>query len=314
MAFVGLLSLLVVAALTIKRNRLLGFGILWFFITLSVTSSIITNTIFVAEHRVYLPMIGLTFVLAGMCRYFKRPRIFWSLAIPITLIFSVLTFMRNQVWQDDLTLWADALEKSPNISRPYVNYARALHGLGRLEESIALYEKVVSMPAVPYKSDLMHKLYALGNLGTIYTEKGMYQQALSCYQTAAQMTAPLHASDLYFNMGNVFAKLEQYPEALDAYQKAVENNPSNYRAYTNLGWVLMALGRHDEAEAAFKKALTYNQRSAEIHLNLAILYSKDPRKRAKSITHYQKYMALTKHKDKKTADWLDQLKSSHKKG
>jgi tetratricopeptide (TPR) repeat protein len=291
-AFLGLLSLLAVAALTIKRYRLLGFGILWFFLTLSVTSSIITNTIFVAEHRVYLAMTGLTFVMAGICRYLKRPRIFWSLAIPIMLVLSVLTFMRNHVWKDDLTLWADALEKSPNMSRPYVNYARALQGLGRLEESIALYEKVVSMPAVPYKSDLMHKLYALGNLGTIYTEKGMYQQALSCYQAAAQMTAPLHASDMYFNMGNVFAKLKQYPEALDAYQKAVENNPGNYRAYTNLGWVLMTLDRHDEAEAAFRKALKYNQRSAETYLNLAILYSKEPHKRATAITHYKKYMAL----------------------
>jgi tetratricopeptide (TPR) repeat protein len=291
-AFLGLLSLLALAALTIKRHRLLGFGILWFFITLSVTSSIITNTIFVAEHRVYLPMIGLTFVMAGMCRYLKRPRIFLSLAIPIILILSVLTFMRNQVWKDDLTLWAHALEKSPNMSRPYVNYARALHGLGRLEETIALYEKVLTMPAVPYKSDLMHKLYALGNLGAVYFEKGMHQEALNCYQAAARMTAPLHASVLYFNMGNVFAKLKQYPEAIDAYQKAVDNNPSNYRAYTNLGWVLMVLDRHDGAEAALKKALKYNHRSAETHLNLATLYSKDPARKGEAIDNYKQYLAL----------------------
>ncbi len=291
-AFLGLLSLLALAALTIKRHRLLGFGILWFFVTLSITSSVIPNTIFVAEHRVYLSMIGLSLSVAGICRYLKRPLIFWSLAIPIILILSVLTFMRNQVWKDDLTLWAHALEKSPNMSRPYVNYARALHGLGRLEETIALYEKVLTMPAVPYKSDLMHKLYALGNLGTVYAEKGMHQQALSCYQAAAQMTAPLHASDLYFNMGNLFAKLKQYPEALDAYQKAVENNPSNYRAYTNLGWLLMMLERHDDAEAALKKALKYNRRSAETHLNLATLYSKDPARKGEAIDNYKQYLAL----------------------
>lgn len=86
--------------------------------------------------------------------------------------------MLNQVWKDNLTLWEHALEKSPSMSRPCVNYARALHGLGRLEETIALYEKVLTMPAVPYKSELMHKLYALGNLGTVYAEKGMHQEAL----------------------------------------------------------------------------------------------------------------------------------------
>jgi tetratricopeptide (TPR) repeat protein len=106
------------------------------------------------------------------------------------------------------------------------------------------------------------------------------------------MTAPLHASDIYFNMGNLFAKLKQYPEALDAYQKAVENNPSNYRAYTNLGWQLMMLERHDEAEAALKKALKYNHRSAETYLNLATLYSKDPARKGEAIDNYKQYLAL----------------------
>jgi len=291
-AFLGLLSLLAVAVLTIKRYRLLSFGILWFFITLSITSSVIPNTIFAAEHRVYLPMIGLSLSVAGLYRHLKGPRFFWSLAIPIMLILSVLTFMRNQVWKDDLTLWADALEKSPNMSRPYVNYARALHGLGRLEETIALYKKVLTMPSVPYKSDLMHKLYALGNLGTVYTEKGMHQEALKCYKAAIPMTAPLHASDLYFNMGNLFAKLKQHSEALDAYQKAVEINPSNYRAYTNLGWELMMLERRDEAEAALKKALKYNHRSAETYLNLATLFSKNPNKKTQAIANYNRFLEL----------------------
>jgi tetratricopeptide (TPR) repeat protein len=291
-AFLGLLSLLAIAVLTIKRHRLLSFGILWFFVTVSITSSVIPNTIFVAEHRVYLPMIGLSLSVAGICRNLKRPRIFWSLAIPIVLILSVLTFMRNQVWKDDLTLWADAMKKSPNMSRPYVNYAQALHGLGRLGEAMALYEKVLTMPAVPYKSDLIHKLYALGNLGTVYAEKGMYQEALTCYQAAAQMTAPLHASELYFNMGNSLVKLKQHSEALDAYQKAVEINPNNYRAYTNLGWELMMLERNDEAEAALKKALKYNHRSAETYLNLATLYSKNPTKGAEAIANYNRFLEL----------------------
>jgi tetratricopeptide (TPR) repeat protein len=289
----GLLSLLGIAAFALRKYRLLSFGILWFFITMSVTSSVVTNTIFVAEHRVYLPMIGLTFVIASMYQYLRKPRILWSIAVPILLVLSVLTFMRNRVWKDDLTLWLDALEKSPAMSRPYVNYAQALQGLGRLDEAIALYGKVLTMPAVPYKSDLMHKLYALGNLGTVYAEKGMHQEALNCYRTAAQATAPLHASTLYFNMGNLYVELKQYTEAIDSYQKAVETTSSNYRAYTNLGWVLMELKRYDEAETAFKEALKHNRRSAETYLNLATLYSKDSKKRAEAISSYNRFLELT---------------------
>jgi tetratricopeptide (TPR) repeat protein len=291
-AFLGLLSLLAIAALTIKRYRLLGFGILWFFVTLSITSSVIPNTIFVAEHRVYLSMIGLSFGVAGIGRYLKRPRLFWALAVSIVLTLSGLTFMRNNVWKDELTLWGDALKKSPNMGRPYNNYAHALHGAGHLDEAITVYKKVLTMPNVPYKSDISNKLLALANLGTVYAAKGMYREALQSYQAAVRLTVPQHAAPTYYNMGNLFAELQEYTKAAEAYKKAAEVSPGNYRAYTNLGWVLMTLERDNEAEAALKQALQYNSRAAEAYLNLGTLYSKDPARKGKAIDNYRQYLAL----------------------
>jgi tetratricopeptide (TPR) repeat protein len=291
-ASLGLLSLMAIAGLTLRRYRLLALGILWFFVTISVTSSIIPSMIFVAEHRVYLPMIGLAFVTAGMFKYLRRPRLFLAMAIPLMLILSVLTFMRNNVWKSDLTLWGDALRKSPNMGRPYDNYALALHRVGRLDEAISYYEKVLTMPIVPYKSDLSHKLFALANLGTVYADKGMHKEALQAYQSSVRLTAPKHAGRTYFNMGNLFAELKQHDKAIESYKKALEISPGNYRAYTNLGWLLMSLGRNDEAEATFKRALNYNRYSAEAYLNLGTLYSKNPSRRAEAIAHYNRYLAL----------------------
>jgi len=291
-AFLGLLSLLAIAVLTIKKYRLFGFGIIWFFMSIAVTSSVIPNTIFVAEHRVYLPMIGLTLVVAGMYRYLERPRLVYSLSVPILLILSVLTFMRNDIWKDEFSLWGDSLAKSPNMSRPHNNYARALHHAGRLDEAIIMYGKVVTAPNVPYKSDISHKLLALANLGTVYADKGMHTEALQAYQAAVKLTVPQHAASTYFNMGNLLAEMEQYKKAAEAYQKAAEVSPGNYRALTNLGWVLMNLHKHQEAEAALKQALKYNSRAAEAHCNLATLYSKNPSKKKEAIRHYTRYLAL----------------------
>ena len=74
----GLLSLagiLVLGILVFRRYRLIAFGIFWFFLTLSVESSIIPisqNVIF--EHRTYLPGLGFFLVLTGIVFYFLRDR------------------------------------------------------------------------------------------------------------------------------------------------------------------------------------------------------------------------------------------------
>ena len=291
-ASLALLSLLAIALLTIRRHRLLGFGIIWFFVSISVTSSVIPNTIFVAEHRVYLPMVGLALVVAGTHRFLRRPRLVFSAAVPIVLILSVLTFMRNDVWKDELSLWGDALAKSPHMSRPYNNYAGVLHREGRFDEAIRMYEKVLTAPNVPYKSDISHKLLALANLGTVYADKGMPTEALQAYQAAVKLTVPQHAAQTYFNMGNLLAEMKQYKKAAEAYETAVEVSPGNYRALTNLGWILMSLNRHQEAEVALKQALKYNSRAAEAHYNLGTLYSQNPSKKTEAIHHYQQYLAL----------------------
>ena len=70
----GMLSLAGILFLGIflfRRYRLISFGIFWFFLTLSVESSIIPisqNVIF--EHRTYLPSFGFFLVLTGAVFYF----------------------------------------------------------------------------------------------------------------------------------------------------------------------------------------------------------------------------------------------------
>jgi tetratricopeptide (TPR) repeat protein len=324
-ACLGLLSLAVTAVATLKNHRLVAFGIIWFFVTISVTSSVIPNNIFVAEHRVYLPMIGLSFLTAGIYSYWKKPRLFWSIAIPIVLLLSTLTFMRNLVWQDDVTLWRDALAKAPDLSRPYNNYAVALTRAGRFDEAIAVYKKVLVMQNEPFKRSDMEKLLALNNLPKVYADKGMYQEALRRYQalighfeektiidplsqetvyigTGGKKTVidPFSLASVYLAMANVFAEAKQYEKALDAYQQGLELIPYNNKrlrshALTNLGWLLSLLERDDKAEAALKKAIQCNQRAARAYLQLGTLYSRYPLRKAETVACYKRYLALEPH-------------------
>ncbi|MBI5188686.1 MAG: hypothetical protein HZA07_06415 [Nitrospirae bacterium] len=62
--FVLLTSIIIVAIKLFRRARLVSFGIIWFFVTLSVTSSFIVIYDVIFEHRLYLPFIGFAIILA----------------------------------------------------------------------------------------------------------------------------------------------------------------------------------------------------------------------------------------------------------
>jgi tetratricopeptide (TPR) repeat protein len=219
-AFLGLLSLALLALATVRKYPLIAFGVLWFFVTISVTSSIIPNVIFVAEHRVYLPMIGLSFLTASVYKYSKNPRLFCSVAIPIALVLSALTFVRNFAWKDDLTLWGEALKKAPELDRPYNLYAMALHKVGRLDEATAMYKKVISTPPDPFKRTEVDKLLAWHNLPSVYTDRYMYEDAHRSYRELIDMYGDhtkigyFSLATVYFNLGGLYAKEKKFEKAL----------------------------------------------------------------------------------------------------
>jgi hypothetical protein len=65
--FFVLLTFIVITAIKLYRKAsLVSFGIIWFFVTLSVTSSFIVIFDVIFEHRLYLPSIGFAIVMAFM--------------------------------------------------------------------------------------------------------------------------------------------------------------------------------------------------------------------------------------------------------
>lgn len=62
--FLLLLSIIILAVWLRRRERLLSFGILWFFLTLLVTSSFIVIYDVIFEHRLYLPSVGFAIIMA----------------------------------------------------------------------------------------------------------------------------------------------------------------------------------------------------------------------------------------------------------
>jgi hypothetical protein len=62
--FILIIAIIAVAVKLFRKARLISFGIIWFFVTLSVTSSFVVLYDVIFEHRLYLPSIGFSIVIA----------------------------------------------------------------------------------------------------------------------------------------------------------------------------------------------------------------------------------------------------------
>ena len=147
-SFILLVSILTAAIRIFSKYRLISFGIFWFLLTLLPESSIITIKDVIFEHRLYLPMVGFSFFLVGIIYYIledKPLKFMITLLIIVSSCYAILTYKRNFVWKDELSLWNDTLHKSPKKTRPYNIRGIAYVRQGNLLQAISDYNKAIGI-------------------------------------------------------------------------------------------------------------------------------------------------------------------------
>ena len=159
---------------TIPELRLSSFGIFWFFITLSVESSIIPLQMIICEYRVCLPSIGFlmgvmtfTVIIAERLkdRFLRLDKLLMMFLVFIVLLLSVLTYARNGVWTEEVRLWEDVTQKSPGSPRGHYNLGLAYGKQGRLEDALKEFQMTLNLNPNHSK--------ARNNLGIIYDQQGL---------------------------------------------------------------------------------------------------------------------------------------------
>jgi hypothetical protein len=156
---------------TIHYSRLIAFGILWFFITLSVESSLMPLPDIIFEHRSYLPSVGFFISVAVLIveaiqklHISSVRKLAGCSVIGLLLIFSVATYMRNGVWQNWETMWSDVAIKSPQKPRAFNNLGSYYCRHEKVNEAVLAYETALKLD--PLYRD------ALFNLSLVYITLG----------------------------------------------------------------------------------------------------------------------------------------------
>jgi len=260
LAFAFLAGLAFLAVWKRKSYPVFTVALFWFFITLSVESSIIPIRDALFEHRLYLPLFGFAFLAAWLPFRFLPKRRVPAVLICASIVISLgtATYLRNRVWKDDLTLWTDVMAKSPQNPRGCMNLGNALASEGRYDEAIRRHNFVLK-----FNPDNVKANY---NMGVALEKRGDTDGAVR-YYTKTLRIDPSQA-DAHYGLGNIFLKRGDFEGAVSHYTEALRIKPGNVKARSNLGVALFRLGDVDGAFKHLNEAIRTDWESTEARNNL----------------------------------------------
>lgn len=256
-----------------QLSRLVAFGILWFFLALSVESSFIPIVDVIFEHRLYLPSVGAFIALsAALSAAVMKAKNRWpgaeKAAIPLVLILVLMlssaTFARNRIWKDEVKLWEDAVRKSPGNARTHNNLGFLYNAKGMNAKAIEQF-----LSALYLRPDYLD---ARINLGIAYNARGLYDQAIEHFLIALSMDP--EDADAHNNLGIAYVSKGLFDEAITHYQIALSLWPGYAEAHNNLGVAYGSQGMSAQAIRYFEQAIRLKADYFEANYNLALLFDK----------------------------------------
>jgi protein O-mannosyl-transferase len=247
LAFIFLTSIACLGLWSIKKHPVVTFSIFWFFITLSVESSIIPISDAIFEHRLYLPMLGfgiiVSYLLFNLLSKQRVLAVIFLLVVAISL--GAATYYRNGVWKNSATIWADVVSKSPKNPRGHNSYGIVMYSQGRMEKAIENY--LAALRLIP-DYEIAHN-----NIGLALYKQGRTEEAIKHYLQAIRKKPDYKGA--HFNFGLALNKQGRFEEAIDHYLAALRLGPYDEKIHFKLGIALYNQGRFQKAIEHFLAAL-----------------------------------------------------------
>jgi protein O-mannosyl-transferase len=194
--------LLIAALFFLPRRSGFSFGILWFFIAISVTSNIaVPINAMIYENWLYLPLIGIIFSLFWTADWLyhylhnfqqKLKYFFAGVIVIVVCSFCIRSVQRNIEWRSPIAFYLKTLQ--------YSNEAQ-------YQKAAASYqEAIVVQPDNPV---------TYHDLGIMYLAEGLNDKAITEFKTAIKLDPKFTFSyqpliNLYLQQGNQAAAMQLY--------------------------------------------------------------------------------------------------------
>ena len=263
---IGYLIILIIIILKkIPFKKILFYGGWWFlFIVPPIFIFFLDNRYDYLEHRIYIPAIGFFILLCELCKNISYKK-FRLIIISIIVIFSIMSFERLEVFNNEENFYLNAVETSPNKTAAY----KAL---------ISYYDKIENKEkAIYFSTMLIQKDPTDLNIAVYLVSEFKRQNKLD--SAKIYLDIAIKSKKVSYDFYNTFADYLVQNNNLDSatlmYKKAIDLDTSkmvkNYRIIANL-----YLRKNDpiNAEKYYLALLKINPNDLDCLNEIGIVYLK----------------------------------------
>ncbi|MFD2872626.1 tetratricopeptide repeat protein [Mucilaginibacter ximonensis] len=248
---VFVLTMIVIAFITSQKkiSRPISFGIVWFFLALLPTSSIIPLAEVLNDHRMFFPFVGLLVsvswtvaLLAQQCAPWVRQHmpnhkiVFTTILALLLATYAYGTWQRNEVWYDEDSLWHDVTIKSPNNGRGLMNYGLSKMAQGDYVTAEVYYQRARKLLPTYFS------VYV--NLGILKAATGHDEEAKNYFEQGVAYGS--NYPDAYSYYGRFLNSRGQYGDAIPKLLTAISLSPANTFARAQLMEAYQNTGQWDK--------------------------------------------------------------------
>ena len=228
--------------------------LLWFLLTVVVSSGLVPLPDLKADHRAYLPSIGICILIAsvfdGLRKRLPGParRAFWAAAATVLVVLCHHTRERNEIWRDGVSLWEDAAAKSPGKWRVWNNLGASYGRAGRIEDSVIAFRQAERL--FPQAMEIRR------NLAVTLAMAGRWQEVLDLLVPRPGEASRGVSPEFQYQIARAHFSLGRSAEARRILEDLARAVPGQHAVHQLLGSVLLQMGHRREAlhhlRAAFR--------------------------------------------------------------
>jgi len=285
----------------LRKKSVLGFGILFYFITFSIVSNLLfTVGILMNERFIFMPSLGFCVVIASLLSYrqlpkFMNPQVVLGIFTSLVLLYSVKTFSRNYAWRDNFSLLQADVKTSTHSSKAHTTYGGLLIDKAD-EQKDSLKRKEILEESIDNLNTAL-KIYPnngdawllLGNATYKYNKD--YKKAIDAYVHAFKSKGNGNFDALY-NIAVLQMDNNMPAMAKSNLIKANTLRPGQFKCLFNIGESYCRINVPDSAIIWFKQALLLQPNDALTLHKIGVTYGKQMNRLEDALPWLDKAVAL----------------------